>query len=251
MSAYSAAVLADAPDVYFRLDETSGNFIDIANGHNATPNAAIVSASSLLLSDLDAAAKFTWVGGLQQAATSYVLAQIPMTIELWINVASFTADPAATGYYAATAAANMLIGSGNANGWGLGHRNSNTGGTPGQLYWVHPGQGDFSVSYTLALNTTYHVVVRINTNLVEFYVNGTFATSFAPADMILPSTGSLILNNADAATNPRGDLNAMDEVAIYKSSLSAGRILAHFNAAAGPPIFPRPVIGWTTRSGGY
>lgn len=243
MSAYSAAVIANSPDVYFRMDETSGNFIDIANGHNATPDATIVTAASLLPADSDAAAKLTWRSGLKQAVTSYSVAQIPMTIECWVNAASFDQDPAATGYFATTAAANMLLGNSGGGGWGIGHRNNNTGGTPGQLYWVHNGQGDFSVSYTLVINTTYHIVVRVNTNLVEFYINGVFATSFAPADMILPATGPLVLNNDDATTtNPRCDLNALDEVAIYKSSLSAADILAHYNAAVAIAVPRRSMV---------
>lgn len=230
---YSAAVLADSPTVYYRLSETSGLFVDVANGHHATPNGAIVTATGLIPSDSNAAAKFDWFSGtLKHADAGLTISQIPMTIECWINISSLAQDPAATGYFASPAAANALMSSG---GWGLGHHSS-TSGSPGVLYWVHNGVGDFNMNYTFAINTTYHLVIVVTTGHITAYVNGTWVDDIGVADMNTGAIGTLALANFAPfdSTMPRPSLNAMDEVAIYTTALSAARIVAHFDAANPP-----------------
>lgn len=228
-TAYSAEVLADSPTLYYRLDETSGNFVDSANGHNATPSGTIVTATGLIAGDSDAAAKFDWAGTLKQADTSFAIGGTPLTVECWVNFASHTLDPAASGYFASVNA-NLLLGSSGAagsDGWTVGVDIN------GKAYMAHHGVGDVTWgTFNLLSNTTWHLVwVMIPTTQTDLYVNGSFVASQTMAAMIAP-TGGFVINNGSPGvnSNPRCATNALDEVAVYSSALSAGRILAHYNA---------------------
>lgn len=231
MSAYSAAVLADSPAAYYRLNETSGNFVDVAAAHNATPSGTIVPASSLIPSDpANGAAKFSWSSGtLKQADTSgFNFCQVPMTIEFWVNIASLSVNPAATGFFS-TVPASLILGSGNADGFCVGYK------TDGNLYWAFNGVAGIPLDYTFTVGVTYHVVIIATVaaaSALTIYINAVLPHVAYAINNPIAATTSLCLGSrlVGVNTEPSAALNALDEVALYTSALSAARIAAHYQA---------------------
>ena len=106
------------------------------------------------------------------------------------------------------------------------------------------GSGSFTLSYALGSSVGwYHLVVTRNGTVIRLYVNGVLRDEKTAADGV--GTGDLAgFGIPPDGTNPSGytyigtgqtaDVFASpgtDEPAIYATALSAGRILAHYEAA--------------------
>lgn len=232
---YTTEVLADSPDVYYRLSETgSGPFVDVVGGHNAPPDGVIVSATSLIPSDADAAAAFDYSTTLTKAVSGYVLSQRPLTVEAWVSPLGLVGSSAA-GY-------SIIVSCGVAGGWVAHYMDT--------AIWALTYQGVLTYQFTLsthaAIGVTQHVVFVLQTgNTIDLYLNGSFQETKATGGLV--ATGNK-LTVAGYETLASGRPKAIiDEVAIYKSALSAGRIAAHY--AAGIASAQRSVAGWITKSG--
>lgn len=226
---YASEVLADSPDVYFRMSETgSGPFVDVIAAHNATPNGTITSNASLIPADPDnVAARFDPAGTFFKATTSYVLnVTQPITAEFWIKPVSIVA---ADMYV-------MVATQTGANGWSVSMIAST-----GAWRWVSHGVGTMNFSATGAAGVVQHVVMSmVPTGEVSLYINGVFQ-QVSGVIGIAAGTETFDLGHSTLAPNA-----VIDEIAVYKSVLSAARIAAHYQEAN-----KLNVAGWTTRSGGY
>lgn len=218
MSAYSTAVLADSPDVYYRLDETgsgAGAFVDVANAHNATPNATIVSSASLLPQDADASATLDSAATFFKATTIYTVAQQPLTVEFWVK------PTALSGGFS-----TILSCGGAGDGWNVAFY------ADGRWVFTEPGiiNGFFNSSPIAAAATTQHVVFVLHGSTpwpVDLYINGVTIESVNVGTTMNATTSTLTIGEYNGADRMRG---VVDEIAIYKATLSAGRILAHYQA---------------------
>lgn len=220
VSPYFQAVMQDAPDVYFRLDETgSGPFVDIANGHNATPNGTIVTQASLLSLDPDASAKFDWgAGTLQHAATTYNLSQRPLTVEAWVNPGALDGQGQGS---------QIIVSCGPTGGWAVEIQDADGTYT---LTYETVAFYNFTSSVKAAVGVTHHIVFVLQTgNTIDFYLNGSFQQTIATA-ALAATTNKLCIGRKDGFANgfPR---STIDEVAIYKSALTYERIRAHYDAS--------------------
>ncbi|MGP4110649.1 CBM96 family carbohydrate-binding protein [Streptomyces sp. 4N509B] len=229
---YVAAVLADDPMLYWRHDETSGNFASDASGNEASgvhrggPSRGVTPGA---------------VPGPQAAAVghdgtdSYTYSDDPVsgvrqyTLETWFNTT--------------TNSGGKLIGMGDTIlEESYSHDNN--------LYMLNDGRLQFAL-YTGAYRTAtssasyndgewHHVAASVGPRGMELYVDGqrvasnSRATSGRNLNGYYWHTGG---DNLDRFPNrPSSDYfeGRLDETAIYGSQLSAARIDAHVDAASAP-----------------
>lgn len=212
-------VQADYPDIWYRLNDTgAGPFIEQQKNMSATPNGTIVSDTSLLVSDPNAAAKFDWSSGtLQHATTSYNIAQQPLTAEVWVKPIAL--DGQAQG-------SAIIMGCGPTGGWAIECQDADGTWT---LTYETVAFYNFSSSVKAAVGVTQHLVfVMQSGNTIDFYVNGVFQQTLATGTMA-PTANNFCIARKDGFGSgfPRCTI---DEVLVYKSPLSAARIAAHYIA---------------------
>ncbi len=235
---YAATVLADSPTVYYRLGDTAAPAVPSPGlGVNA---AAVGAGPSFGLpgatADGDGAVLFAGNGTdyLQTASspgTAYNLGDGPFSIEFWYLWG---------GYASGQTIANSL-------GKGTGAyvvRLNSTG------KWVvrKSGTGDCFVT-TASFNdqaSWHHVVVtRLLATQPHIYVDGVDQAGTHTAQTFADSTTGFSPGVDAAAVATGAWVGRLDEVALYKSALSQGQVLAHF-AAAGPLPFAGQHLGGVT-----
>ncbi len=79
---------------------------------------------------------------------------------------------------------------------------------------------------------TYLVLTKAGTTLT-LYVNGTAVASATVTGTVNTSTNILAIGRL-GSSNSEYFNGSVDEVAVYASALSAGRIAAHYSAATAP-----------------
>lgn len=206
-SAYRAAILADSPSSYWRLGETSGTTaVDEKGVANGTYSGAMtLGTSGLITGDSDKAVTLTGGSISLPAPTAWAGAGTSFTIEMWVNISSYSIDLFTVGD--TTNGFKIRI-------YGTGNTNliSYNGGTS-----VSTGNG--------VLNTgTKGLATAVKSGSTwALYVNGVHKTSDATNNVTIPSAPILI------GTSMRG---IVDEVAVYNSALTSSQILAHYNAGA-------------------
>lgn len=215
-SGYRNAVLADAPFLYWGLGEPSGTFADSSGGGNA--GSAVGTGLSRGVAGLagstgDGALTFT-------DGTSYVtrspVAGLPtaaVTAEVWFKASAFAnwSDLAShnwggSGGYGWA----MYVDASRALTWGLWQ----SGGT--ELNVTFPN---------LTVGSTYHAVGTYDGSVLRLYLNG--------AQVATRTVGALALNTTANVFSGKTDTSAgvtVDELAVYGTSLSAGRVSAHYVA---------------------
>lgn len=220
--AYSAAVLADAPIGYWRLNETSGtNAADLGSGGNA---GTYVSGFTLnqagATTDGDKAVLLAGtVGSMVTVPSTFpTLNGSALTAECWIKPSDITNG-------------QMLFGAMNPSspfgGWGFGLAVI----TDNCLqYWSGTTAAwRESTAVITPTGAWYHVAVTVpsSAGTIRFYVNGVAAGTASAAP---PNTdaNAKSIGAHRSGTSPFNGV--IDEVAIYNTELSAGRIAAHYAA---------------------
>lgn len=226
--AYVAAVLADSPLVYLRLDEASGTSCADASGNsrtgttvntptrNVTPGSGGVGNGKAVTLASASSQKITI------PSASVFNGRTVFTLECWVK---FTSLPAAGGGGFAWLVAKD-------HSWNFAFWND-AGPTP-KLY-CNPshfgsGGGARTVSWSPSTGTWYHLVVTCDGTDTKFYVNGVQQGATQTLSVGTPDAGT----SSDVeigAINSGGYLDAtVDEVAIFPTALSATRIAAHYAA---------------------
>jgi Concanavalin A-like lectin/glucanases superfamily len=224
-ASYYDEVIADNPDGYWRLGESSGTTaVDEIGANNGTYiNSPTLGDAGAIGGDSDTAITFAGTGNQGVncgSVANYTTSDF--TIEFWINAVSFASTANAvvcvvifrgqyqqTGYY---------VGIGTDGSVGL---NTNQSGAI---------QSTGTAAGAVSVLTWNHIVITRQGSTVLIYVNGVDVTSSAGTH-----------TNPDSSPDQFviGDYNAngwtpnatMDEVAIYSTALSAARVAAHYNAA--------------------
>jgi hypothetical protein len=213
---YLGEVLQDAPALYLRLGDASGTLAADASGngrHGAYAGSPGLGAAGALDTDPDGAVLFDGANGVITLPALPSLGTT-LSVEFWFK-------PQSGGD-----ATQCIFGEAD--------------GSPSALF---KNTGRLSVFYSSAdhLNTTplaydvwHHVCIAVSAGAGTFYVNGvadgtfaSFPSGFAP-DRIGDDNGS---------NTYKGWL---DEVAMYLSALSSGRVAAHYAAAWRGLISLRP-----------
>lgn len=216
MSAYSTTVLADSPIRYYRLDQTSGtSAIDSGSqGQNGTYTGGFtLNQTSLLRSDADTCVKLNGTTGyISIPITSLPSGAASWSIECWVNLSSLSGTPVAINFGTTGSGTDVeLYYEASANSWTVDLDGSTLchGSTPASI------------------NTTYHVVATYDGTSLRLYVNGALDGGPTAITANLGSTYAII---GCYNSNSFFCTGFIDEVAIYNTTLSATRIVAHYNA---------------------
>jgi outer membrane protein OmpA-like peptidoglycan-associated protein len=219
-------VLADSPVAYWKLDETSSaapTATDAAGGSAWTFGTGVVGGQTAVVAD---GGTSVHGDGVNPIAT---LASVPtavngdnVTLEAWVHLPGTNVK-----------GSFVKVGS-SSNGWGMG-----IGGTQ----WDNVGQKLIVLSETKAWHPTtytfpgagnYHVmVVRGASGAVTAYVNG---TSVWTGTLTAPVTASGQMGVGGYSEGFGFKLSSsvtIDNVAIFASALSSGRVTAHYNSGSG------------------
>lgn len=227
---YADTVLADTPLHYYRLDETSGStFYDaMASGQNGTLNGGVTQGSTgLLTSDTDKAATFNGTTGyiaLTNAGT-WPTGNGAWTIECWCKPTNSTNAGNAT---------LVAIGNPGTNSQAGEIAQTSTGGWT-VATWGGVGH-DFNGNGTSTAGTTYHVVATYDgASHLDLYVNNVHFGTFNPGTLNLSSSHQSIGDSWNGSVQALFFPGVIDEVAIYNTALSSGRVSAHYTAGTTTP----------------
>lgn len=206
---YAEEVLADSPVAYFRLGESAGSAsADVSgNRYAATYGASGVTLGfgGALSGDSDRAVSLDGTNGTIEI--NYAVGST-VTIEMWASTANVVSK--------------MLWQSGpNGAGPDLFFHN----GKISLNTWNADGN-PFCLTPATAANGLYHHYVTVLDNVggtATLYYDGALCGT---ATYVNPSAATLMIGSRDAYRWQGG----IDEVAVYSTPLSAGRVLAHYNA---------------------
>jgi hypothetical protein len=223
IGSYASSVLADAPSQYYRLGETSGTIAADSSGNadNGVYQGGVTLGAPGATADGNTAATFNGTSGYVSTSTLWTNPQV-FTIEAWFKTTSTTGG--------------LIVGFGNVSVGPSGNYDRMIYmGTGGQIY------------FGVALNQTIHTTTA--------YDDGTWHladATLSSAGMALYIDGALVATNSKVTTPQTyngywriGDQSlggwsdhgtnffggSIDEVAIYPTVLSAGRIATHYLAA--------------------
>jgi hypothetical protein len=219
---YADVVLADRPLAYFRLDETTGNAVNLGLSGIAGTYGANVSRAvrGLLGGDSDFAAQFSSADAgpaliVQVSPNANLQPSSMVSVECWVRGLP-TGDARMVSY--GDDLADPF------EAWVL----QELGGKP-QLYIG--AVGGVAGASSLAPSTTYHLVGTYDGAAMRLYVNG-------QPDGVVPATGvigpydgnsGLGIGRGYSGTGPTV-IGVLDEVAVYGTALPADRVLAHYEA---------------------
>lgn len=230
-SAYSAAVLADSPLAYYRFGDLSGTTALDSSGNtrNGTYNAVTLGATGATPSDGDKAATFNGTSSYMRVAPTAWVPNLAgnWTVECWVNYTTtalgvILAMRADDGLDAGTSCVFL------------------TGRTAGR---VSMEVGDISIAGnriaaagTQNNGAWHHLAATYITSTATFaaYLDGSLITSVVRSGTTNSATlrglnvGS---NRSSSSTTLQWFAGSIDEVAVYGTNLSAGRIAAHYAAA--------------------
>ena len=243
-SAYSDGVNRDSPDIYYRLDETTGTIAtdSSANARNGDFVGAKTFGSPGALCRVSGSTAVTFDGstGYLNNNHAYSLAT-DSAIEAWIKttstsggvIAALVSDKgtkATQRILYMTPTGQLVIGGRTVNGNGNGNGNNGNGnGNNGN------GTEDSYTSPASYNDGTWHHVVGVGgSTALTLYVDGIAVGSASTAQTAVRSGRWQVANDATRgwSTEPAHTLwnGSLDEVAIYNGGLSAARISAHYSA---------------------
>jgi hypothetical protein len=230
-STYPGAVLADGPDLYWRLGEASGSIAQDSSGHGRSglygPGTSLGQPGAIG-DDPDRAVGLDGVTGLV-AASRAMTAPPAFTEELWFTTASIDGG--------------MLIGFGKSQTGSSARYDRQVFMTSsGQLVFaVAAGGAVYKIRSTWSYNdaTWHHVAATLGAGGMTLYVDGV-AVATGPNSAGAPYSGywrvggdnlqRWALNSEILAPSPPSYYvsGTVDEVAVYPLALSAGSIAAHY-----------------------
>lgn len=219
MSAYSDAVLADGPWMYYRLAEANGATVMVdssGNGRNGTYAGSTLPTPAASLNALDAsdgARKFGPSSGYATTASGTLPSPRYMTVEFFTKT---------TGSYGSFV--NQDSATGSQRAWKIDL-------SGGSLYVYNPYYNYHVYGPILADGVPHHVVVVFANGTVDMWVDG-IKKGTANLSTFRSSVAGLHIG---IGGNLAGQIDAtMDDVAIYDRVLAPERIQAHY-AATQPP----------------
>ena len=250
---YESLVLADAPEAYWRLNETSGPILDSMGRHDGLPYSAAgldtngsyfyFNQAGALAGNADTCAYFD-ASSQDQVIVPYSpdLNAVPFSIECWVQ------DVVAQSTYSAPIGCTDT-----------GNKGYVLYATPSAAweYWLGKGVG-YPASWTYSQgapevpNAWIHLVETFDGTTAKMYTNGVLSFSAAaPFAPNLTQPFNIGRNPVYAAGSFFSGF--IDEVACYKSVLSPQRVNAHYNlglyGASGLPVFVPPPASQTVTVG--
>jgi len=224
-SAYQAAVLADTPRLYLKLDETSGTTAADSSGaaHDGTYfNSPTLGSTSLLTDGSGKSMGMTANGGTiaRVPNAAWMDSWTGLSVECLVNLSSAvdsTNGDALVSRYGSGGFEFLL--------W------RNTAGKFGLQIQTGGSFRNVTSTTTPSNGTKYHLVGTWDGSNVRIYVNGALEGSPVSAPGSLAASTMQIdvgAYSASSGTTPGG---LIDEVAVYDYALNSTRIAAHYAAA--------------------
>jgi hypothetical protein len=266
---YEAAVVADQPEAWWRLDEAaaSANMWDSMGRHdgyytNFSGSPVTLGVPGALLNDPDTAVSFDGTSASYGVAPySPALNAGSGTIECWVNTSASSQSGVAVSSQFGGDLASGVPGKGwwfspipfnyNPSGWTL-YYDSSYIVPSGLIYYT--SNTNASTANAINLGWTHLAAVYDQNGGVVLYVNGyTDGTADVPFD--INGTGALLIGalGESSSTAPDSFFNGqVDEVAIYPTELSTARIQAHYQGRYGlnsKPIFQGPLFSQIVGAG--
>lgn len=231
---YSAEVLADSPIAYYRLNETGTTTItdSSGNGHTGTltkdaGSFAYTQGVTGLIAGTDTATQFANHSNqgdyIDLGNSSAFRLTSAFTLEAWVKIPSGQTQ-------FAPLIANVFSG-GNVN-YALGSFDT------GSIESLKPSVGFYNGAFRLAqsasnlsLDVRHHLVGTWDGTILRLYVDGTEVATNTPGSSPATNTAAYRLASRwDNGLTPYFLTGVLDEVAIYGTALSAGRVTAHYVA---------------------
>lgn len=216
---YAAAVLADTPYAYWRLNETSGTTAADSSGNGR--DGAFVAAPALgqggaLADPANSAVRFSATAGqhVNIPLTFGGAGWTEITVEAWINILGLTGNFQA------------IVSS---TGSGVVHLQAYDSGGINVVYGS-PGSGNLPIIAPNPNTGWRHVVVTSKPGEQKLYVDGNLVGSDTAAVNQIEAAASIRIGSG--FSNGRFFEGLIDEVAIYRTALSESQIDAHFAAAS-------------------
>jgi RHS repeat-associated protein len=213
---YATEVLADIPLAYWRL----GDFIPSTSAADATANhfngtytnGPLLGAGGLLTDDANSAVTFDGANDVVTTTLTNTAADVARyTLEAWIK---------RTG----TATIQQVV-VGSANGVALSM--APNASTIRVTFWNGTAWQSATSAASVTDGVRHHVVGTWDAATLRIYVDGVLSGSSVPTGTPAASTTGMAIGNT-GTTNGFG--GTIDEVAFYRSPLSATRIAAHYTA---------------------
>jgi hypothetical protein len=230
---YSSEVLADSPIAYERLSssaDTSGNGYSLS----AAGGAAFGNATGLLTGDSDTCSRFDGSGGVLASAATSALGSgwTALTVEIWLRRNGAQPD------FGFGTLANKYRTSGTtqpsyavfAKDTGCRFRLNTSTSDDNNNFW--------EISTDLTSGDVHHLVWTWASGgtpicYVDSVAQSLSSSAGSKGGSILADAAELLIGASDTAGTVlrfRGDA---DEMAVYSSAISSGRVLAHYNAGIG------------------
>jgi hypothetical protein len=223
--AYASAVLADAPALFFQLDESSGLFQDSSGNarHATSVDANVVRSLAPVTNDGGTAVSASGTSEIARwsGTTITALNAGSVSIEFWLRTPSSLATSHGT-----------FVKIGTTGGWdvGLGAGREDQAGSRlviglNGITWLDTG-------VTLSASSTYHVIVtRSSGNIFTLYLNGAPVYTSATQTVTTTTASQILLGDDTGGTTERLTTGlVLDNVAVYPSVLSQARASAHWVA---------------------
>jgi Concanavalin A-like lectin/glucanases superfamily len=210
---YPAQVVADGAAAYWRLGETSGaTAVEVIGGANGTISGGVTLNQAGALSDGDTAMVFNGTTGYISVPSSTAITPTgSFTVETWVKTLTATEVPLVEKFDAGNAGFMLSL--------------NNFGG--GNYYALWVGNGWVEGPGVVADGQWHHLVGVWNGTTVSLYLDGALRRSIAPTGVNLPATTHAleIARRWDVSTYSNASL---DDVAIYKTALTAQQIALHY-----------------------
>ena len=216
---YASEVLADSPLGYWQLDETSGSTAtdSSGNGRHGTYLGGITLGTPSAVGGTGASATFDGSSGYVALPGSWG-GSPAVTIEAWVSPASIAGTQAMVSSSSSGRFCHFQL-----------HENSPSTGTDVTgCYGPNPPFGLLTPALS-PLDTWRHIVMTMGGGHAKLYINGVMVQSVAITGTNI--TASSAVSIARGFSGARHFGGAMDEVAIYDTVLSAGRIFTHYYAS--------------------
>lgn len=219
-SPYAQAVLADGPAGYWRLDELAGTSAADATGGAQTGtyvNGPALGVTGLLAAESnDRAVTFNGSNNYMSVPTSGALSPTAaVSVEAWIKPSGLPATGSFVSVVTKPEAYSLQF-----NGSRLEFTIMQNGVRQRLLAPVG----------AIVAGQTYQLVGTYDGTTQRLYINGALSTSQALTGAVSTSANPLTVGSWGASEVFQGTI---DEPAVYATTLSASRILAHFTTGAG------------------
>jgi hypothetical protein len=228
VTGYDTQVFSDTPAGYWKMNEASGNLLDSIHSNDIIP--ADITYEETPINGVAGSTSVSFDGGVGSGGDPLVVdsPELQMigdvTIEIWLEpTGNFT-----TNRHFLMCSFDGETEAQNAN-WSLGMSDT---GNP-RFFWESSTGTNHSEETTLALpeNTWIHLVaVRDDSaKTVDIYVNGEFFEQLTYTTSATGGTETGIFLGHTQGDSGR-HIGRMQNAAVYDYTLSAERILAHYNA---------------------